>query len=452
MKWVTDKYIMGVQMAAEAVVANKLRSALTALGIIFGVAAVIAMLAIGSGAKQEILEQMKWVGVNNIVITPKQKDADMPQDSEADKSHKKAKEQLSSGLRLHDAIAISKQLPNISAMSVEVNNENTTIYGANSMKTNLSGVHAPYFEIYHLEIESGRLMSPYQYEYAKQVCVIGHQVELRLFQGASAVGKEIKCGKLWLKVVGVLKARATGGAEASAKLHLNDFDQSVFAPVNTVLLRYHDRSVITAASLHADDEGEGASATAGNNTVVNRNQLDKIIVQVEDTQQLHALSEVLANMLLRRHAGVQDFNVTVPELLLKQEQKTRSIFNLVLGAIASISLIVGGIGIMNIMLASVMERIREIGVRRAIGATKHDVVFQFLAEAILISVTGGVIGILLGVVLSKVISYLTNIPTIIGLLSIVVSFGVSVAIGIVFGYMPAQKAAQKDPVNSLRHE
>jgi putative ABC transport system permease protein len=191
------------------------------------------------------------------------------------------------------------------------------------------------------------------------------------------------------------------------------------------------------------------SSTSG---FTNRNQLDKIVVQVEETSQLKSTAAVLQKMLLRRHAGAQDFQITVPELLLKQEQKTRSIFNLVLGAIASISLIVGGIGIMNIMLASVMERIREIGVRRAIGATQKDVVFQFLSEAILISVTGGLTGIILGVVIAQLITQFTDIPTIISGFSIIISFGVSAGIGVIFGYMPAKKAAMQDPVTSLRHE
>jgi putative ABC transport system permease protein len=161
---------------------------------------------------------------------------------------------------------------------------------------------------------------------------------------------------------------------------------------------------------------------------------------------------IIKQMLLRRHTGVEDFEIKVPELLLKQEQRTKDIFNIVLGAIASISLLVGGIGIMNIMLASVMERIREIGVRRATGATKNDIVTQFLTEATMISFTGGLIGIILGILLSKIIMQATDILTIVSPLSIIVSFGVSVAVGILFGYMPAKRAASQDPVESLRHD
>ncbi|MBU1368063.1 MAG: FtsX-like permease family protein, partial [Bacteroidetes bacterium] len=163
-------------------------------------------------------------------------------------------------------------------------------------------------------------------------------------------------------------------------------------------------------------------------------------------------TKILQRMLKRKHFGVEDFEITVPELLLKQEQRTKDIFNIVLGAIAGISLLVGGIGIMNIMLASVMERIREIGVRRSIGATKRDIIFQFLSEATLISISGGLFGILLGVIMAKIITETTEILTIVSPWSIVISFGVAASVGIVFGYLPARKAAQQDPVTSLRHD
>jgi putative ABC transport system permease protein len=193
----------------------------------------------------------------------------------------------------------------------------------------------------------------------------------------------------------------------------------------------------------------GSSETGSDN---NFHQLDRIVVQVDDSKNLSATTRLLNQMLKRRHQQVEDFEITVPELLLKQEQRTKDIFNIVLGAIAGISLLVGGIGIMNIMLASVMERIREIGVRRSIGATRRDIIFQFLAEATLISVSGGVIGILLGVIMARIITETTDILTIVSIWSIVISFGVSATVGIVFGYLPARKAADQDPVTSLRHD
>jgi len=200
-------------------------------------------------------------------------------------------------------------------------------------------------------------------------------------------------------------------------------------------------------------EKQNEAASKEDNTVStneDRNQLDQIIVQVSETQTLASTAKVVGKMLLRKHNDVQDFDVSIPELLLKQQQKTKNIFNIVLGAIAGISLIVGGIGIMNIMLASVLERVREIGTRQAIGASRKDIVFQFLSESTLISVSGGLIGIILGIVLSKIIQTVFDIKTIISLFSIIISFSVSVFIGIVFGYVPAKRAAEKDPVESLR--
>lgn len=454
MKYKFDKYLLSLQIAIGAVIDNKVRSFLTALGIIFGVAAVISMLAIGNGAKKEVLDQMKLVGVNNIVITPKLSSDNSSEASDAESGDNESetdeeegsKEKLSRGLSLEEAYSIKKMIPGVEKVSPEVINSSQIIYHDKSVKGTFTGITEDYFEIYSLELEKGHLFSEMHYSHAKQVCVIGHNIKSRLFPTEDALGKQIKCGDVWLTIIGVLRTR--GGGEDLSELKLGDFNMNVYAPLQTVLLRYNDRSIVTKKSL----KGRRRRNSGSGETNANRNQLDKIVVQVAETQKLKSTAAILQKMLLRRHAGAQDYQITVPELLLKQEQKTRSIFNLVLGAIASISLIVGGIGIMNIMLASVMERIREIGVRRAIGATQKDVVFQFLSEATLISVTGGITGIILGVVIATLITQFTEIPTIISAYSILISFGVSAGIGVIFGYMPAKKAAMQDPVTSLRHE
>jgi len=227
-------------------------------------------------------------------------------------------------------------------------------------------------------------------------------------------------------------------------------------PLQTALLRFRDRSLITAATVRGQTstvffDGGSMSFSSGGGAAEN-NQLNRIVVQVRESAQLTPTTQVLRRMLERRHQGVDDFEIRVPEMLLKQEQRTKDIFNIVLGAIAGISLLVGGIGIMNIMLASVMERIREIGIRMATGARKSDIVFQFLAEATMISLSGGIIGIILGLALARAITEFTGILTIISPLSIVVSFGVAATVGIAFGYMPAKKASEQDPLTSLRYE
>ncbi len=244
---------------------------------------------------------------------------------------------------------------------------------------------------------------------------------------------------------------------------VNVYNDNIYIPVHTMLLRYQNRALIntkmvTAASSIQFYGGHDmarvvvSGSDAGSDTETNYNQLDRIVVQVKETEQIEASTEILSRMILRRHTGVKDFEITVPELLLKQQQRTKDIFNIVLGAIASISLVVGGIGIMNIMFASVMERIKEIGTRMAIGAKKMDIVVQFLAEAVLISVTGGFIGIFLGVIMAKLIEHIAGIMTIVSFFSVFVAFGVSAAVGVAFGYSPAKRASERDPIESLRYE
>lgn len=244
------------------------------------------------------------------------------------------------------------------------------------------------------------------------------------------------------------------GFESAGVTVQND---NIFVPVKTMLMRFENRALVTSRKLTNTVVRRGgvfirssSSATTGKKN--NYHQLDRIIVQVNETSQLNPTVEVLSRMLLRRHMGVKDYEITVPELLLKQQQRTKDIFNIVLGAIASISLLVGGIGIMNIMFANVLERIREIGIRMAIGATRKNIVVQFLSEAVLISVSGGILGVLLGIVLSKLITHFSGILTVVSPFSVLLAFAVSASIGIIFGYSPAKRASEKDPIESLHYE
>ncbi|MEA1898482.1 MAG: FtsX-like permease family protein, partial [Bacteroidota bacterium] len=240
---------------------------------------------------------------------------------------------------------------------------------------------------------------------------------------------------------------------------VNVYNDNIYIPVKTMLMRFQNRALVNTRDNSGISISGGRgfmrmsfSSTPGENTSSNYHQLDRIIVQVKETEQLNATTEILSRMMLRRHQDVKDFEITVPELLLKQQQRTKDVFNIVLGAIASISLVVGGIGIMNIMFASVMERIKEIGTRMAIGANKTDIIVQFLSEAILISVTGGFIGVFLGILFAQIIEQVSDILTIVSPFSVIIAFGVSAAVGVIFGYSPAKKAAEKDPIESLRYE
>ena len=453
------KYIFNI--ALEAVFLNKFRSILTALGIIFGVAAVITMMAIGNGAKKEILDQMKLVGVNNILISPKSekpknnssKSADQSSQSN-DQNDEKNKKKFSPGLSLKDAEAIKTIIPTVSKVSPEVIYETDIVKDGIKKSAKFTGVTPDFFQVFALDLQEGQMFNEEQLKDGKAVCIIGPVLKSQFFPTENAVGKDIKCGPIWLRIIGVLKKREVSQSSID-NLGISDYNNSVYTPIQTILRRYKDRSVVTGASLQGstttqfDNDSYMVMGNEGSNTGV---QIDKIVVQVKESAQIGPTVEILKKMMLRRHAGVDDVEIIVPELLLKQEQRTKDIFNIVLGAIASISLLVGGIGIMNIMLASVMERIKEIGIRQAIGATKRDIVLQFLMEATLLSLSGGLVGIILGLALSKIIMELTDILTIVSPLSVIISFGVSASVGIIFGYMPSQRAAAQDPVESLRHE
>jgi len=449
-----QRYIYNLSMAMEAVMANKFRSILTALGIIFGVAAVIAMLAIGNGAQQEILDQIKLVGVNNIVIQPLDSD---PQSADDDSGEGKSlQKKYSPGLTLKDAASIKKIIPTVLRVSPEVIFDTHIIKDGKRSPAKLSGITPAFFQVFNLELEQGLMFNEGQQKEGKAVCIIGPSIKARFFPDESPIGKYVKCGNVWLKVIGVLKKVPVNTA-SSDDIGISNYNDNIYAPIQTIQLRYKDRSVVSGSSLAGGTTFSGGGgfmmvSSGSSGMTVGDNQLNRIVVQVEESSQLAGTSEVLHRMIQRRHQGKEDFEIKVPEMLLKQEQKTKDIFNIVLGAIASISLIVGGIGIMNIMLASVMERIKEIGTRRAVGATRKDIIFQFLAEAIIISVTGGMIGIALGISLAMLITQLTEISTIVSLASIMISFGVSATVGVIFGYMPAKKAAEQDPVQSLRHE
>jgi len=449
-----QRYSYNILIAIEAIFANKIKSFLTALGIIFGVAAVISMLAIGNGAEQEILEQIKLVGVNNIIITPIQPSNQVTSnDQKAGASdatqatngngNTTNKTKFSKGLSLLDAESIKEIIPTVKDVCPVVTYNYTALLNGKSSPIKLEGTTNTYFSLFDIRLESGSLFSMQHLINGYPVCIIGYNVKNTFFNQEDPVGKFIKCGQIWLKIIGVIEKRAFVGS-GEGTMSISGTDNKIIIPVKTLLLRYRNKSLIRADQI----ESSGREKNKANNQ--DQNQLDQVIVQVAETKDLTNTAKVVGKMLLRKHNDVHDFDVSIPELLLKQQQKTKNIFNIVLGAIAGISLIVGGIGIMNIMLASVLERIREIGTRQAIGASRKDIVFQFLSESTLISVSGGLLGIILGIILSKIIQSVFDIKTIISLFSIIVSFGVSVCIGIVFGYVPAKRAAEKDPVESLR--
>ncbi|NLJ43267.1 MAG: FtsX-like permease family protein [Bacteroidales bacterium] len=454
------RYFHDIEIAVESIVSNKLKSMLTALGIIFGVAAVIAMLAIGKGAKQEIMDQMKMVGVNNILINPIIQDQSSSGSEDTEKQTKK----FSRGLSMLDVDAIREVLPSVKRISPEISFNSVAMMNGVKYSAKLVGVSNDYFYLYNLPLVSGSVFNDYQEENGIQVCIIGANIRAKFFSKIDPIGQYIKFNGIWLKVIGVLQktnVSLTGFEEKG----VNVYNDNIYIPIQTMLMRFQNRALVNtklvseATSNMMVMGGPGgmgrvviSSSDASTNSETNYNQLDRIVVQVAETEQLNPTTEILSRMLTRRHTGVKDFEITVPELLLKQQERTKDIFNIVLGVIASISLLVGGIGIMNIMYASVMERIKEIGTRMAIGAKKMDIVVQFLSEAVLISVSGGFIGIFFGVIMAKLIEQIAGIMTIVSFFSIFIAFGVSAAVGVAFGYQPAKRASEKDPIESLRYE
>jgi len=442
-----NRIIFNFHLAVEGVTANTLRAILTALGIVFGVGAVIAMLAIGSGAKQSLLEQMKLIGTNNIVIKSViieegEGGEDTANTSQQSSNGESGKRPWSPGLTLEDSKAIQSILPNIDQVSPEIVLPTNLIQSSKTKKAKVVGVNNSFFAFNNLSLSEGHFFHPKHMEGGKPVCIIGQNVHKRFFPETDPVGQYIKCGTAWMKIIGVLEKR-TASKENLESLGIRDYNSDVYIPVKTSLLRIKNRARVTSEDIQQgewDDEG----------VEDNYHQLDKLVVRVKDSDQLKVTAEVIAKILKRRHQGLVDFEIEVPELLLAQQQKTQDMFNLVLAVIAGISLLVGGIGIMNIMLASVLERIKEIGIRRSLGATEIDIQLQFLFEAVIISLLGGLLGIGIGVLSANFIAKSADIPTIVSLASIMLSFGVAALIGLVFGFFPARKAARQDPIKALR--
>jgi putative ABC transport system permease protein len=441
--------------AIRVISANKVRTFLTALGIIFGVAAVITMLAIGKGAEQEILSQLELVGVNNIVITPI---PDEGEENESDQEEEGLMEtvRFSKGLDLLDANSIQDNIPTVKRISPEIILETYMMKKGRQSPVRLIGVTNSFFKTSNINIGQGENFTEVQTVNAQPVCIIGEKVEKKLFTGENALGKYIKVKDVWLKVIGIIEEKLISET-AQENLGIRDLNQDIYIPIKTFLVRYKDRKIITDQPL--DFSGGGMVIIGGNDGGPkkrkprgNYHQIDKLTVQVNASNELKATAEVISKMLKRKHNGMLDFEISIPINLLKQQQKTKQIFNIVLSIIAGISLLIGGIGIMNIMLASILERTKEIGIMKAIGATRQDIMLQFLSESVLISLSGGLIGCILGIVASYILEVATDIETIVSIGSILLSFLVATFIGIIFGVLPAKSAANKNPIEAIRHE
>ena len=406
-----------VKIAISALLDHKFRSFLTMLGIIFGVASVIAMLSIGEGAKREAIAKYQDLGVNNIIVRERKM-------SNSEIEEVRAK--FSQGLSLADATAIRDIVPGVEEVAPQAEKSVEAQVGDKSAKSTLLGVTPAYIEILNYEIGDGTFLTETQLDGKEKVCVIGAGLARQFFSNGSALGQMIKIEDQWMEVVGVLKSKAVF-TETVGELASRDLNNDIYVPLTTFNKRFAKDNALAS-------------------------EIMQITVQVNSSDRLMEASEVIRNLLDRHHFNNNDYTIVIPLELLKQEENERKIYNFLLAAIAAISLIVGGIGIMNIMLATVMERTREIGIRRAIGARQGDIRNQFVIEAVTISVTGGLIGVILGLSLAFGIALFTDVSTCVRLYSVIIAFTFSVIVGIAFGYLPAKRAAELSPIESIRYE
>jgi len=410
------KIRQNISIGFEGILTHKLRSLLTMLGIIFGVGAVVAMLSIGEGARREALRQIEMMGVNNIIV----QDADLKEQELID-----ARSAFSPGLTSDDAQAIKQVLPMVLAAVPLRKDEADALFGSAKMKVNLIGVDPDYPAAHNLKLKSGYFPDWTDLQDYRRVCAIGSGVKHKLFPFSHPVGKDIKINGVWFNIVGLMADKEIAVKDLGG-YQIRDFNNDVLIPIS-VLEKYFYRYPL-------------------------QSPLDQIIVKIKSASDIRAVGNAVNRLLLRRHHQQNDFKVIIPEELMRQSQSTQRIFNIVMGAIAGISLLVGGIGIMNIMLSSVLERTREIGIRRAMGAKKSEIMGQFLTEAVALSFSGGVLGILMGILLAKIITFYAGWVTIVSLVSLLLSFAVATAVGLIFGLYPARRAADLHPIEALRYE
>jgi len=414
-----QQWIPDLQLGLQNLLVHRLRSLLTMLGMIFGVAAVVSMLSIGAGARQRVMAFIEQMGVRNLIVEAKE--------TTEWQAHLKLR-RTSPGLTLQDYRVIADDVDGIVASTPRKRFTPTkTIPKSQQDVPSVYGVKPIYKEIAGLHLLEGRFFDPDEESRADPVCVLGAGARSNLFGASDPIDQYVKVDEQWFRVIGVVGPQLSAQTE-SAALPSQDLNNVIYAPLNAVVLRLEN----TYSGL--------------------RDDIDGIYLNLHQKTNMSVAAQIVRAVLGSSHHDAADYSVIVPAELLAEQKRTERLFNAVMVAIASISLLVGGIGIMNIMLASILERTREIGLRRAVGARQSDVVRQFVVEAVMISFVGGSFGIVFGFVMSRVIAWLAGWSTIVTASSILLAFLVSITVGLVFGIYPAVKAARLDPVEAIRYE
>jgi putative ABC transport system permease protein len=418
--WLGTDFLPNLRLGVDNLLLHKLRSLLTMLGMIFGVAAVVSMLSIGAGAQQQVMAFIENLGVRNLIVEARE--------ASDDQTLQKVRK-ISPGLTLRDLRTIRANVTGITAATARKRFTPSKLIpkpNGGDMPI-VYGVSPSYKTLSNLQVVAGRFFSEEEDANGAPICVLGEGVRSTLFGGRNGVGEYVKVNEQWLQVVGVAGPQLSSQSDV-AGVPAEDRNNLIYVPLNAALLRLED------AQSYMKDEIDGA------------------YLQFASADDTVSTASIVRGLLNDSHRGAGDFSVIVPAQLLAEQRRTQRIFEMVMVAIASISLLVGGIGIMNIMLASILERTKEIGIRRAVGARQRVIIRQFLLEATLISCAGGLIGVAVGVGLSWLIGYLAGWTTIVSTGSILLAFCVSVSVGLIFGVYPARKAASLDPVRALHYE
>ncbi|MGL1957030.1 MAG: ABC transporter permease [Colwellia sp.] len=395
---------------------HKLRTLLTLLGMIFGVGAVIAMLNIGEGAEREALKMINNMGLHNLIIEAQ----------EFDEKELLEQRKHSRGLSIRDGEITVKSIPFFASFSAQKIIDTYSIFSSQGKSSGEAlGVSSHFFTLSKFNLAQGRVLNKSDDNSFAQVTLLGATSAKQLFPLGDAIGKNIKINHLWFKVVGVLQAPFLKKEEFQG-IKLGGEQNQVFIPLNTALHKFPSKNLSA--------------------------EISSLKLQVKDGVDPIAAAKAVSHLLQRRHNKIDDYNIVVPAALLAQQKQTQQIFNIVMSCVAGISLLVGGIGIMNIMLATVLERTKEIGLLRAVGATQKDIRLQFMAESFTISILGGLLGICFGILLSELISLYSQWAVSWSITAIILSFSICAMVGLIFGVYPAIKASQLDPIEALQSD